>query len=140
VEVISRDVTWKLEEVDGGWTADPLYAEVTQILVDFAFSMVIDQEIHLRVGTQFEYFDGSTVRKIEPERTPDQAPLLSLFNTVVLRIRFEERTDRVLVDFADGRWIQTSPHPAYESFSLHVPRSTTPFGGLFHGIPGFSED
>lgn len=138
--MISRHVTWKLEEVDGGWAVDPLNADVTQILVDFAFSIVIDQEIQLRIETAFEYFDGFEVKNIEPEHTPDQALLLPLFNTLVLRIWFNERTDRVRVDFADGRWIQTSPHPAYESFSLHVPRSTTSFGGLFHGTVGFSEE
>jgi Family of unknown function (DUF6188) len=131
-----HEASWKLEESPSGWSVDPLGAEVTQLQIDFAFSMTIDQEIHVRLATPFTYFDGSAVHNIDPELTHTQAPLLGLFNMVVTSAFVAKSTDELTISFADGRWIRARRHPTFEAYSMHIPRSETPFGGNFTCEPG----
>jgi Family of unknown function (DUF6188) len=134
--MLVREVSWKLEESPSGWSVDPLGAEVTQLQIDFAFSMTIDQEIQVRLATPFTYFDGSAVHNIDPEMTHAQAPLLGLFNMVVTSIRVANSSEELTISFADGRWIRSSRHPAFEAYSMHIPRWETAFGGNFTCEPG----
>ena len=121
---------WALEESEEGWAIDPLQAEVTQIRVDFAFTLIIDQLITLRIESDFAYFDGERVIHVDPEVTIEQEQLLSLHNIVVQRLNLT-RKGKLTIEFADRRSISIGPNPSYESFSLGVPGA-----GLFIGMVG----
>ena len=121
---------WALEESEKGWAIDPLEAEVTQIRVDYAFTLIIDQLITLRIESDFDYFDGESVIHIDPEIAIEQEPLLSLHKVVVQRLNLS-RQGTLTIEFIDRRSITISPNPSFESFSLGISGA-----GLFIGMVG----
>ena len=109
---------------------DPLNAEVWQIRVDYAFTLIIDEFISLRIESELDYFDGENTIRINPKITADQAPLLSLHYVAVARLDLTHE-GVLTVHFTDGRSIVVKPHSQFESFSLSIRGS-----GLFIGSVG----
>jgi len=127
---VTRASTWSVVESERGWLVDPLNAEIWQIRVDYAFTLIMDEFISLRIESEFDYFDGEKVIRINPEITADQAPLLTLHYVIVTRLDLT-RAGVLTVHFADGRSILVKPNSQFESFSLGI-RGT----GLFIGSVG----
>lgn len=125
---------WTLREDADGWVIDPLDAEVTQLRIDYAFSLNIDAAIELRIESTLAYFDGHETFTIVPENTAAVTPLLGLAHAPVHRL--DLRASGVLsVHFSEGRWLRVESDPSFESFSLNVPREGAN-GALFVGRPG----
>jgi hypothetical protein len=125
---------WRLREEPGGWVIDPLNGEVTQLRIDYAFTVVIDAAIELRVESGLAYFDGTATHRIPPEDPPAVAPLLTLTHATATRLDLRD-TGILTIEFEDGRRLRVEPDAAFESFSLGVPREATS-GALFIGLIG----
>jgi Family of unknown function (DUF6188) len=124
-----------LTEVRGKWILPIGEGRVTQIRIDYAFTLVLESWIEIRIETSFAYGIGDDTQRFEPSDAPGLAPLLALHQSAV--ISAEIRKDgRLTLVFADGAVLVVLPDERYEAFT--VAGSLPPIRRGFHfvAIPG----
>jgi hypothetical protein len=110
---------------------------VTQIQIDFALGLIVDQSLHFRIEQPFVVEHRHGRDHYDPERAGSVGPLADLHQAVMTEAA-------VLLDgglqlsFADGRVLTVVASSSYEAFSVTGPGSgvdafrfvSLPGGGL----------
>lgn len=111
---------------DGGRWEIPLGGGlVTQVRIDFAFGLLVDAtDEHentgeIRISTQLAYEAAGAVTMIDPERTPELAPLITLHQAVLVSACTSDDGELEL-RFAGDRTICVAPDPGFEAWGLTV--------------------
>ena len=117
-----------LTEGRGRWVLPIRGGEVTQVRIDFAFGLVVETygddpaSVSIRISTPFSFErDGRTIL-IDPERTADLGPLVTLHKAEVQEAH-AVKDGHLLLRLADGRAIEVAPHEQYEAWQAdgHLP-------------------
>jgi Family of unknown function (DUF6188) len=72
-----------LTEIRGKWLLPVGNGKVTQIRVDYAFTLVLEAWISIRIETSFSYGPAGGARQFEPSDAAGLAPLLGLHQATV---------------------------------------------------------
>lgn len=91
--------------------------KITQICIDFAFTLVLESWISIRIETPFSYGIQSAMQQFEPSDGPGLAPLLALHQATVTSAEIR-KDGRLTVAFADGNVLLVLPDDQYEAFSV----------------------
>jgi hypothetical protein len=128
-----------LVEANGGWLLPLGNGVVTQLRIDFAFTLMIEAWLEIRIQTAFVYGIAGNIRPFDPEQAPALAPLLDRHQArvTVAEIRPE---GRLSLTFADQAVLTVEPDDRHEAFSVVGQRSPRPHflivaapdGGLAH--------
>lgn len=101
----------------GSWILPVGEGVVTQLRIDFAFSLTIEQWIHIRIETPFVLERDGLAATYDPEQWSTLGPLLQLHQAVVREA--EVRKDGWLrLRFADGATLTVEPDERFEAFSV----------------------
>jgi len=112
-----------VSEIDGRWVFPIAGGEVTQVLVDFALGLRIETyeepkaNTLVRINTPFAYETDGTTTKIDPEVTPQLAPLITLHKATV-KSGSTSRDGHLSIEFTDGRAVHVAPHHQYEAWEV----------------------
>lgn len=108
---------------------------VTQLRVDFAFTLMIGAHTEIRIEPPFTWGSkGGERTLIDPERPEALAPLL-LHQVPVSSATVSRRSGHLNLRFADGSSIDVAPHERYESYSI-IADCDQVAGYSFFSIPG----
>ena len=126
-----------LSNVDSGWSLNLGGYQVTQCLVDFAFSIRLadngsarNESVFLRIDCPFVCeINGQKFDLDATERVEELGPALRLFQHVASDAQISERGD-LRFSFVDGAYLTAAPDPNYEAWNL-----SGPFGILI-ALPG----
>lgn len=124
-----------LTEARGKWILPVGGGIVTQIRIDFAFTVVLESWIEIRIETAFSFGPPGAGRRFEPSEATALAPLLGLHQAVVAAAQIR-KDGRLTLTFADGAVLEVGPDERYEAF--HVAGSLPPVrrGFRFVALPG----
>jgi hypothetical protein len=124
-----------LVEVRGKWLLPVGDGKVTQLKIDYAFTLVLESWIEIRIETPFSYGPAGDARQFEPSDAPGLAPLLGLHQATVTCA--EVRKDgRLTVAFADGCELAVPPDDRYEAFTVTGSLPPVRRGFSFTAVPG----
>jgi hypothetical protein len=97
--------------------------EVTQVRIDFAFGLVIETyddrraSTHVRISRPFDFKRDGTVVRIDPERTAEMAPLITL-HKVTVREAFAVKDGNLVISFGATGEIRVAPDDQYEAWQV----------------------
>lgn len=119
-------------EAEAGWTVVPGDGQVTQLRVDYAFTLVLADGVAARLEEPFLLTIGGAdqVRVPPGEVVGEVAAALPLFNMTVERITVE-RGGVLRFQFVEGVQIVVPVNEQYENWNLFVPEV-----GSWFGLPG----
>ena len=113
-----------LTELDDRWLLPFRGLTVTQVVVDFEFTLVLGGESRVSVATTATL--GWAARGVKPQTAQlhrecqDVAAGLALFNARVLSaVAF--KSGRLRLAFDDGQLLRVAPDPAYEAWTANGP-------------------
>lgn len=119
------------EQDDHGWTIRFAGSLVTQLRVDYCFSMLLDGGALLMVEGPFVLDFGYGPHCVPPgEVVHDVAYALPLFNQRVGLVR-ADATDTPLIEFEGGAVVTVAVTPYYENWQIVMPD-----GQQWIGLPG----
>lgn len=116
-----------LTESRGKWILPVGDGIVTQIRIDFAFTLVLESWIEIRIETAFSYGPPGAGRQFEPSDPTALAPLLGVHQAVATAAQIR-KDGRLTMTFADDAVLEVGPDERYEAFqvtgfpSAHPPR------------------
>jgi hypothetical protein len=124
------------EQTTEGWTFRFLDAIVTQLVVDYRFTLRIAGGASIVLEEPFVIdWNGARTRVPPGDARYEVAAALPLFNREVDSVR-AETTGRLQVGFLDGPTLEVPANPAYESWQIVMPDGEqwigTPGGGITH--------
>ena len=90
---------------------------VTEVSIDFCFSLVVETWIVIRISTPFTIFRSGVTMRFDPEDTASLAPLVTLHQKRVTEalIRMD---GNLKVTFSDGSVLCVEPNAHYEAFQV----------------------
>ena len=101
----------------GKWLLPVGDGKVTQIQVDYAFTLVLESWISIRIETSFSYGPDGAARQFEPSDAPGLAPLLGLRQATVTSAEIG-KDGRLTMAFADGGELLVPPDERHEAFTV----------------------
>jgi hypothetical protein len=119
----------------GKWILPIGDGTVTQIRIDYAFTLVLEAWIDIRIETPFTYGAGDDTRRFEPADAPAMAPLLALHQSAVTSAEIR-KDGRLTLVFADGAVLMVPPDEQYEAFTVAGSLPSLRRGFHFVAIPG----
>jgi Family of unknown function (DUF6188) len=122
-------------EARGKWLLPVGDGKVTQLRIDFAFTLVLESWIEIRIGTPFSYGAAGKGRQFEPSDSPGLAPLLGLHQATVTSAEIGKE-GRLTVAFADGSQLIVPPDQRYEAFTVTGALPPVRRGFSFVALPG----
>ncbi len=110
---------------------------MTQLQIDFAFGLTIEQWLNVRIEEPFTVQTEGRLIECDPENPASVAPLLDLHQAVVVQGAVY-RDGSMTLTFADGRVLQVRAGQQHEAFSVTGSRAggepfrliSLPGGGL----------
>jgi hypothetical protein len=133
--IYADDVWWKpdwvgISERDDRWTLTFPDGTVTQLRFDFAFTLVIDQGLDIRIESPFIFREPNASQTLlAPEHNGTLGSLLRLHQAKVVRAD-ALRVGQLEIDFEDGSAIVVEPDGNFENFNVR-----TPDGEMLIGLP-----
>jgi hypothetical protein len=124
-----------LTEARGKWVLPIGDGRVTQIRIDYAFTLVLESWIGIRIETSFAYGIGDDSRRFEPSDASGMAPLLALHQSAVTSAEIR-KDGRLTLVFADGAVLVVLPDERYEAFTVAGSLPPVRRGFHFVAIPG----
>ena len=124
-----------LTEARGKWILPIGEGKVTQLRVDYAFTLLLDSWIEIRIETPFTYGPEGAVQHFEPSDAPSLAPLLGLHQATITSAEIR-KDGRLTVAFADGAVLEVLPDERYEAFTVAGSLPSVRRGFNFAAIPG----
>ena len=124
-----------LTEVRGKWLLPVSDGKVTQIQVDYAFTLVLESWISVRIETPFSYGPAGAARQFEPSDAPGLAPLLGLHQATVTSAEIS-KDGSLTMAFADGGELFVPPDERYEAFTVTGSLPPARRGFSFTALPG----
>lgn len=122
-------------EAAGKWRLPVGDGVVTLLQIDFAFTLVIEAWLQIRIETAFSYGTAGSERRFDPEDTRSLAPLLDRHQARVVAAEIGNG-GRLSLVFQDEMVLTVEPDDRYEAFNVvgQPPSSTHKF--LFVALPG----
>lgn len=108
---------------------------VTQLRVDYAFTLVIDSRIEIRIETEFSYGVSGTEQRFDPSVSAALAPLLDRHQAKVTAVEIRE-DGRLHLTFGDDVVLLVEPDDQYEAFTVSGTLPSTSRRFLFVAVPG----
>ncbi|WP_157742452.1 DUF6188 family protein [Micromonospora chokoriensis] len=108
---------------------------VTQLRIDFAFTLVIEAWLEIRVETEFSYGVPGAECRIDPCVSAGLGPLLDRHQAEVTAVEVG-KDGRLRVTFADDAVLLVEPHDQYEAFTVAGTPPSTSRRFLFVAVPG----
>ena len=124
-----------LTEIRGKWLLPVGNGKVTQIRVDYAFTLVLESWISIRIETPFSYGPAGDARQFEPSDAAGLAPLLGLHQATVTSAEIR-KDGRLTMAFADGGELVVPPDERYEAFTVTGSMPPVRRGFSFTALPG----
>ena len=93
---------------------------VTQLRVDWAFTIVFQNGVMIRIETQFSFVSVGVQVECDPSAQNSVAPLLALHGATANEAIVSKVGD-LAIRFADGAEIQVPHHGHYEAFGISGP-------------------
>jgi prepilin-type processing-associated H-X9-DG protein len=124
-----------LTEARGKWILPVGDGKITQLRIDYAFTLVLDSWIEIRIETPFTYGVEGDVRQFEPSNAPGLARLLGLHQAIVTSAEIR-KDGRLTVAFADGSVLMVPPDEQREAFTVAGSLPPIRRGFTFVAIPG----
>jgi hypothetical protein len=126
--------------VDAGdhWIVPVGEGLITQVAVDFAFSLVIHPNIVVRIEGPFRAIspDGSVANYVPNENWSELGPLLALHQSNVTTM-FVSKTGTLTIEIATGPTLVVEADPHHEAFTVTRGRDDTGFAGqMLVSTPG----
>ena len=106
-----------LAEAGGRWILPIGEGKVTQLRIDYGFTLLVDSWIEIRIETAFTYGMEDGVRRFEPSDASGLAPLLRLHQATVTSAEIR-KDGRLAVAFADGAVLEVLADERYEAFRV----------------------
>jgi Family of unknown function (DUF6188) len=106
-----------LAEARGKWILPIGEGKVTQLRIDYGFTLLLDSWIEIRIETAFTYGLEGGVRRFDPADVSGLAPLLGLHQATVTSAEIR-KDGRLTVAFADGAVLEVLPDKRYEAFTV----------------------
>lgn len=106
----------------GRWVLPLEHGEVTQLAVDFAFTLVIDTWISIRIESPFSVTRQGLERIYDPGAPTELGSLLDLHKAVLTSAEVV-KDGHLRLEFANGDVLSVSPDEHYEAFTVngHLP-------------------
>lgn len=124
-----------LIEARGSWLLPVGEGKVTQLRIDFAFTLVLESWIEIRIETAFSYGAAGKARQFEPSDSGSLAPLLGLHQATVTSAEIGKE-GRLTMAFADGSRLVVPPDQHYEAFTVTGSLPPVRRGFSFTALPG----
>lgn len=106
-----------LTEARGSWLLPVGEGKVTQLRIDFAFTLVLESWIEIRIETPFSYGAAGKARQFEPADSRGLAPLLGLHQATVTSAEIGKE-GRLAMTFSDGSRLIVPPDQHHEAFTV----------------------
>lgn len=106
-----------LYDEHGHWVLPVAGGEVTQVRVDFAFGLMIEAWLSIRIEGRFSLERGGMVHEYDPADTASLGPLVVLHKSVVSEA-LARKDGRLTIRFADGTILIVPPGDQYEAFVI----------------------
>lgn len=106
-----------LYDEHGRWILPVSGSEVSQISVDYAFTLTIEW-ISIRIGTAFAVSRRGETHTYEPEDTLSLGALLDL-HKVGVRDGYARKDGVLVLNFDDGTVITVEPDEQFEAFMIN---------------------
>jgi Family of unknown function (DUF6188) len=119
----------------GKWPLPVGDGKVTQIQVDYAFTLVLDSWISIRIETSFSYGAAGAERQFEPSDAPGLAPLLDLHQATVTSAEIAKDGSLTMAS-ADGGELLVPPDERYEAFTVTATSPPARRAFSFTTLPG----
>jgi hypothetical protein len=123
-----------LTEVRGKWLLPVGDGKVTQLRIDYAFTLVLESWIEVRIETRFRYGPAGDAQEFEPSDAPSLAPLLGLHQATVTSAEIR-KDGRLTLAFADAELV-VPPDERYEAFTVTGSLPAIRRGFSFVAVPG----
>lgn len=124
-----------LTEVRGKWVLPVGDGKITQLRIDYAFTLVLESWIEIRIETPFSYGPVGDARQYEPSDAPGLAPLLGLHQATVTSAEIH-KDGRLILAFTDGGLLAVLPDRSYEAFTVTGSLPPVRRGFSFTAVPG----
>jgi hypothetical protein len=124
-----------LVEARGKWVLPVGGGVVTQLRIDFAFTLVLESWIVFRIETAFSYGKDGPHLTFDPSDSTGLAPLLMLHQAVVTSAEIRKDGHLTLI-FADGGVLVAAPDEHYEAFNVTGTLPPLDRGFHFVAVPG----
>lgn len=124
-----------LVEASGKWILPVCEGTVTQLRVDYAFTLMLDSWIVIRIESPFTYGPEGGVQRFAPSDAPGLAPLLGLHQATVTSAEIR-KDGRLSLAFANGAVLEVLPDERYEAFTVTGTLPPIRRGFNFVAIPG----
>jgi len=134
VDVAQESDEAGLAEARGKWILPVGGGIVTQIRIDFAFTLVLESWIEIRIETGFSYGPPGAGRHFDPADPMALAPLLGLHQAVVTAAKIR-KDGRLTIAFA-GAVLEVGPDERYEAFQVAGSLPPIRRGFRFAALPG----
>ena len=120
----------ELQETDQGWTIRLDGRDVSQILIDYRYSLRFGGGAEVVIEAPFTLRSPNGERVIDPVEISQLAPALTVLHQIV-RSATATRDGRLVLVFVDGQEIEVGPIDSGENWQVLFPN-----GRMLVGLPG----
>ncbi|MEU7920734.1 DUF6188 family protein [Micromonospora zamorensis] len=124
--LIERTGKWLLPVGDG---------VVTQLRIDFAFTLIVEARIEIRIETEFSYGAPGGESRFDPSTSTSLAPLLDRHQAQITAAEIS-KDGRLTLTFADDAVLVVEPDDQYEAFTVTSMPPPGFRGFRFVAVPG----
>jgi Family of unknown function (DUF6188) len=124
-----------LADAGGKWVLPVGEGKVTQLRVDFAFTLVLEARIEVRIEAPFSYGAAGDARLYEPSDSRGLAPLLGLHQATVTSAEIG-KDGTLTMAFTGGGQLVVPPDERYEAFTVAGSLPAARGGFSFVALPG----
>jgi hypothetical protein len=114
---VEEDLTG-ITDRHGRWVLPLGDGEVTQLVIDYSFTLVIDSWINIRISCPFSVTRQNQERTYDPETPTDLGSLLDLHKAVVTSAEVV-KDGHLRLEFANGDSLSVAPDEHYEAFTVN---------------------
>lgn len=106
--LVERDGRWELPFEDG---------TITQLQIDFALGLTIDQWVHIRIETSFDLILDGVTTTLDPSATASLGPALALHQRRV-EVLVALKDGPLTLRLSDGGRVRVPSHPDFEAYTV----------------------
>ncbi|MEU8112811.1 DUF6188 family protein [Micromonospora sp. NPDC048947] len=125
----------RLIEQSGKWLLPVGDGVVTQLRIDFAFTLIVESWIEIRIETEFSYGTPGAESRFDPSTSTGLAPLLDRHQAQMTAAEIR-KDGRLTLTFADDAVLVVEPDDQYEAFTVTSMPPPGFRGFRFVAVPG----
>ncbi|WP_327031680.1 DUF6188 family protein [Micromonospora ureilytica] len=124
-----------LIEQTGKWLLPVGDGVVTQLRIDFAFTLIVESWIEIRIETEFSYGAPGAESRFDPSTSTGLVPLLDRHQAQITAAEIC-KDGRLTLTFADDAVLVVEPDDQYEAFTVTSMPPPGFRGFRFVAVPG----